>query len=277
MEFDETKSLSNLREAKSTPFLHPLDSNSKAFKSNKNRRFYSTTQLSLRDANYEPMEKTKKIFFNAGCSSSSTEINRLMQFYNDSADPNVVAHWMRVYEEHKLKCRQVANENKKNFLKEEELNGDMLNENVIIHGSFESCDSLSDEFPTSLPKYRNLNKYENLQKMMSQENYLKKLPCQKHLGSSDEIIRCNKNCNDCLRYLNDDYARRHSIGFAFNRSLDDFTNNKMSVLSFKLPNKLNFEKCASADFRSNNGEVKEKKLERCKEMLNIAAIGKDAN
>lgn len=46
------------------------------------------------------------VLFNAGCSSSSsTDLSRFMDFYNDSADPDVVAEWMRLYQ----KQRQNAN------------------------------------------------------------------------------------------------------------------------------------------------------------------------
>ncbi|CEF59302.2 Hypothetical protein SRAE_X000105300 [Strongyloides ratti] len=230
----------NLREAKSTPYLHPSDTNSKSFKNNTGCRFYSVTQLSLKDANHDYMENPKKIFFNAGCSSSSTDINKLIQFYNDSADLDVVAHWIKVYEDHKLKCKNEAlqNDNMKNGNCSNEVEEENINRYLHSCESFDSYDSDCDDFLMSFPKYK--DKYKDISKV-------------------------NDLCKE----------ERYTIN---NRSLDNFTQEITTKLPFKMPNEtLNLEKCASADFRSNKEKIKEKKLERCKEMLNISSIGDGTN
>uniref|UniRef100_A0A0N5BH35 Uncharacterized protein n=1 Tax=Strongyloides papillosus TaxID=174720 RepID=A0A0N5BH35_STREA len=266
-----TKYLSTLREAKSTPYLHPFDSNSKSSKNYKGCRCYSVTHLSLKDANHETIEKPKKIFFNAGCSSSSTDINRLMQFYNDSADLDVVAHWIKVYEEHKLKTKGDANDNNNmmddNF--KEVFEGENYEKKNMRYGSFDSFDSDYDGFSMSLQKYK--SRCNCHKKNLSEEgNFLKKIA---HNGNDFEEE--NVYCSKCS--FND--KRRFSTGYsANNRSLDSFTQPTTSKIPFKLSDdSSNLEKCASADFRCNKEKIIERKLERCREMLNISSIADDTN
>lgn len=40
--------------------------------------------------------------FNAGCSSSSTDLDKLINFYNEHNDEETLAQWMNIYEEQKL-------------------------------------------------------------------------------------------------------------------------------------------------------------------------------
>jgi hypothetical protein len=40
--------------------------------------------------------------FNAGCSSSSTDLDKLIEFYNSHSDEETLAQWMNIYEEQKL-------------------------------------------------------------------------------------------------------------------------------------------------------------------------------
>uniref|UniRef100_A0A7E4VC92 Uncharacterized protein n=1 Tax=Panagrellus redivivus TaxID=6233 RepID=A0A7E4VC92_PANRE len=59
---------------------------------------------------YEPIDFDKAdllgrisaVQFNAGCSSSSTDLDKLIEFYNDHSDEDVLAQWMTIYEEQKL-------------------------------------------------------------------------------------------------------------------------------------------------------------------------------
>uniref|UniRef100_A0A0K0E1Z6 Uncharacterized protein n=1 Tax=Strongyloides stercoralis TaxID=6248 RepID=A0A0K0E1Z6_STRER len=272
MNLNSNKYLSNLREAKSTPYIYPYDTNIKSFKNNKESCFYSSTQLSLKDVNHDFIEKPKKIFFNAGCSSSSTDINKLIQFYNDSADLDVVAYWIKVYEDHKLKSRNKVLQNsdmKNNSSIAEKKN---IDKNLLSYESFDSYDSDCDSLLMSLSKYKDKHDC-RLKNFKDEKNIVKKNNCK-----INNFYKEENNCPKCGKnFFNN--KRRFSVGYIINnRSLDDFTQQTKTKLSFKMPDdSLNLQKCASADFRSNKEKIIERRLERCEEMLNISSIGNDNN
>jgi hypothetical protein len=50
----------------------------------------------------EIMYQINAVQFNAGCSSSSTDLDKLIEFYNNHSDEDTMAQWMNIYEEQKL-------------------------------------------------------------------------------------------------------------------------------------------------------------------------------
>ncbi|CAD5216423.1 unnamed protein product [Bursaphelenchus xylophilus] len=82
---------SNLREAHSTPYiLKEIDEKENSTHSQSN---------SSRDVNTK--SALDRVQFNTGCSSSSSDLTKFMEFYNDSADQDVVDGWMEVYQQQK--------------------------------------------------------------------------------------------------------------------------------------------------------------------------------
>uniref|UniRef100_A0AC35TL31 Glucuronosyltransferase n=1 Tax=Rhabditophanes sp. KR3021 TaxID=114890 RepID=A0AC35TL31_9BILA len=195
-----------IREAQSTPFLNPEDTSSlKSFKHNKDKPFFSATQLFTEDIKSEPENLQKRIQFNAGCSSSSSDINNLMQFYNDSSDPLVVAQWIKIYEE-----QRAANQQKKSVpLTTKHLN-DLCSSDVNVSSckfnDSELC--LSEEVLNSDSTGYYNNHFANLSKNSG--------IWQINENMTDS---CEDNSDGSTDALNDN--RRHSVGIALNRSMDD--------------------------------------------------------
>lgn len=71
-----------IRATQSTPFIAPMDKN-----------------IRLND---EIFSRISAVQFNAGCSSSSTDLDKLITFYNQHSDEETIAQWMNIYEEQKL-------------------------------------------------------------------------------------------------------------------------------------------------------------------------------
>uniref|UniRef100_A0A914PV63 Bromo domain-containing protein n=1 Tax=Panagrolaimus davidi TaxID=227884 RepID=A0A914PV63_9BILA len=57
----------------------------------------------------EIMYQINAVQFNAGCSSSSTDLDKLIEFYNNHSDEDTMAQWMNIYEEQKLANSIAAN------------------------------------------------------------------------------------------------------------------------------------------------------------------------
>ncbi|CAD5212127.1 unnamed protein product [Bursaphelenchus okinawaensis] len=82
---------SNLREAHSTPYiLKEIDEKENSTHSEST----STRDIAVKSA-------LEKVQFNTGCSSSSSDLTKFIEFYNDSSDQDVVDGWMKVYQKHK--------------------------------------------------------------------------------------------------------------------------------------------------------------------------------
>uniref|UniRef100_A0A914DEV3 Uncharacterized protein n=1 Tax=Acrobeloides nanus TaxID=290746 RepID=A0A914DEV3_9BILA len=85
-----------LRGAHSTPYILGRIEEKENEPHRSNRMLNNSDDLML---------KMNSVHFNAGCSSSSTDLNTLVQFYNESADPEIIRQWMNIYQEHKqTKC-----------------------------------------------------------------------------------------------------------------------------------------------------------------------------
>ena len=66
------------------------------------RETQSTPFISMEKLNDEIFSKMSAVQFDAGCSSSSTDLDKLIQFYNEHNDEETLAQWMNIYEEQKL-------------------------------------------------------------------------------------------------------------------------------------------------------------------------------
>ena len=62
--------------------------------------------------NEDIIYKINAVQFNAGCSSSSTDLDKLIEFYNEHSDEETLAQWMTIYEEQKLANSIAAASNK---------------------------------------------------------------------------------------------------------------------------------------------------------------------
>jgi hypothetical protein len=82
-------------------FPHILESSlSKMEKENSHHQAYD-----------EIIYQINAVQFNAGCSSSSTDLDKLIEFYNSHSDEETLAQWMNIYEEQKLANSISANNN----------------------------------------------------------------------------------------------------------------------------------------------------------------------
>jgi len=66
------------------------------------RETQSTPFISMDKFNDEIFSKMSAVQFDAGCSSSSTDLDKLIKFYNEHNDEETLAQWMNIYEEQKL-------------------------------------------------------------------------------------------------------------------------------------------------------------------------------
>ncbi|TMS35169.1 hypothetical protein L596_002623 [Steinernema carpocapsae] len=125
-----------LREASSAPYIRAPNAESETEMADEGfeRRDSDLTA----DA---PFRKTVR--FNAGTTSSSTDLLNLIEFYRDSDDADTVDHWISIYEEHKNGQQQ---DSPSNLCKTKyESVDDLLNRS--------QNSSLSKDSKNSLPKY----------------------------------------------------------------------------------------------------------------------------
>ncbi|KAK0395460.1 hypothetical protein QR680_001289 [Steinernema hermaphroditum] len=130
---------SSLREASSAPYIRAPDIESDIHMADKG---LEPNESNLAPSNMDSSMK-KTVRFNAGTTSSSTDLLNLIQFYRDSDDKETVDHWINIYEEHKNSIQQSSPTNlcKSKF----ESVDDLLNHS--------NNSSLSKDSKSSLPQY----------------------------------------------------------------------------------------------------------------------------
>lgn len=80
-----------LRSISSFPYILEKSSTTKMEKENSHQAYDEIMYQTL-----------NAVQFNAGCSSSSTDLDKLIEFYNSHSDEETLAQWMTIYEEQKL-------------------------------------------------------------------------------------------------------------------------------------------------------------------------------